>query len=67
MYRKGLSSRENKVSSLVASTDNSGAGMKKQDLVPSAGAHGIRKSPLRFMPLIPQSKNKRAFSKLQFS
>jgi len=64
MYRKGLSSRANKVSSLTASTDNSSTGMKGQAQVPTAGINGIRKNVFRMLPLFPPSKNKSRFSKM---
>ena len=64
MYRKGLSSRANKVSSLVASTDNNSSGFKGQDSVPNAGAHGIRKNVFRILPKFPPSKNRSRFSKM---
>ena len=64
MYRKGLSSRANKVSSLTASTDNSSTGMKGQAQVPTAGINGIRKNVFRMFPSFPPSKNKSRFSKM---
>jgi len=64
MYRKGLSSRANKVSSLVASTDNSGPGSIGQDTVPTAGAHGIRKNVFRRMPSLIPKKSVSRFSKM---
>lgn len=64
MYRKGLSSRANKVSSLVASTDNSGPGSIGQDAVPTAGAHGIRKNVFRRMPSLIPKKSVSRFSKM---
>lgn len=64
MYRKGLSSRANKVSSLVASTDNSGPGSIGQDAVPTAGAHGIRKNVFRRMPALIPKKSISRFSKM---
>ena len=62
MYRKGLSSRANKVSSLVASTDNSGPGSIGQDAVPTAGAHGVRKNVFRRMPSLIPKKSKSQFA-----
>tara|TARA_E500000331_G_scaffold8640_1_gene8194 strand:+ start:4880 stop:6634 length:1755 start_codon:yes stop_codon:yes gene_type:complete len=64
MYRKGLSSRANKISSLVASTDNSGPGSIGQDAVPTAGAHGIRKNVFRRMPALIPKKSQSRFSKM---
>jgi surface protein len=64
MYRKGLSSRANKVSSLVASIDNSGPGSVGQDSVPTAGAHGIRKNVFRRMPALIPKKSLSRFSKM---
>ena len=64
MYRKGLSSRANKISSLVASTDNSGPGSIGQDAVPTAGAHGIRKNVFRRMPALIPQKSQSRFSKM---
>ena len=58
MYRKGLSSRANKVSSLTASTDNSSTGMKGQDQVPTTGINGIRKDVFRMLPLFQLNKIK---------
>ena len=64
MYRKGLSSRANKVQSLIASTDNSGPGSIGQDAVPTAGAHGIRKNVFRRMPALIPKKSLSRFSKM---
>jgi surface protein len=65
MYRKGLSSRANKVQSLIASTDNSGPGSIGQDAVPTAGAHGIRKNAFRRMPALIPKKSLSRFSKMR--
>jgi len=67
MYRKGLSSRANKISSLVASTDNSGPGSIGQDSVPTAGAHGIRRNVFRKMPNIIPKKSKSSFSQMDIA
>lgn len=64
MYRKGLSSRANKISSLVASIDNSGPGSIGQDSVPTAGTHGIRKNVFRRMPALIPNKSQSRFSKM---
>tara|TARA_B100001063_G_C16613680_1_gene477061 strand:- start:85 stop:831 length:747 start_codon:yes stop_codon:yes gene_type:complete len=57
MYRKGLSSRANKISSLVASSDNSGSGSIQQASVPNSGVYGIRKNVFRMLPSIPPKKS----------
>ena len=62
MYRKGLSSRANKVSSLVANSDNSGTGSTGQASVPNAGVFGIRKNVFRNLPRIPPKKSVTPFS-----
>ena len=67
MYRKGLSNRANKISSLVASIDNPSVGFGGQDLVPTAGVHGNRKNVFRTMPRFPPSKNKSSFSKMKIT
>jgi len=64
MYRKGLSSRANKISSMIASTDNSGPGSTGQDSVPTAGTHGIRKNVFRRMPALIPKKSQSRFSSM---
>jgi len=64
MYRKGLSSRANKISSMIASTDNSGPGSTGQDSVPTAGTHGIRKNVFRRMPALIPKKYQSRFSSM---
>ena len=65
MYRKGLSSRANKVSSLVASSDNAGTGTIEQASVPNAGVFGIRKNVFRNLPRIPPKKSVTPFSSMK--
>ena len=65
MYRKGLSSRANKVSSLVANSDNSGTGSTGQASVPTAGVFGIRKNVFRNLPRIPPKKSVTPFSTMK--
>ena len=65
MYRKGLSSRANKVSSLVANSDNSGTGSTGQASVPTAGVFGIRKNVFRNLPRIPPKKSVTPFSSMK--